>query len=168
MRFMDISVIKAEQTNIKNGLVIGNGKHIMKEFMNLRCPYCRQWFNESKELLANSDVTRIIKLFDKEKPSLQRGNVMHRFVDTTNETTILSSIQKIFDTQEEWANLELDEVAAYAKDKLGLSENNHLSYSQLIVDEANAANIQFVPTIIVGEHIFDESISEEELTEMLK
>ena len=93
---------------------------------------------------------------------------MHRFVDTTNETTILSSIQKIFDTQDEWGNLELDEVAAFAKEKLGLSENNHLSYSKLIVDEANAANIQFVPTIIVEEHIFDESISEEELTEMLK
>lgn len=140
----------------------------MKEFMNLRCPYCRQWFNESKALLADADVTRFIKLFDKEKPSLQRGNVMHRFVDTTNEATILASIQKIFDTQEEWGNLELDEVATFAKEKLGLSENNHSSYSQLIVDEANAANIKFVPTIIVEEHIFDESISEDELKEILK
>ena len=165
---MDISVIKAEQTNAKNGLVIGNGKHIMKEFMNLRCPYCRQWFNESKALLADADVMRVIKLFDKEKPSLQRGNVMHRFVDTTNESTILASIQKIFDTQEEWGDLELDEVATFAKEKLGLSENNHSTYSQLIVDEANAANIKFVPTIIVEEHIFDESISEDELKEILK
>lgn len=140
----------------------------MKEFMNLRCPYCRQWFNESKALLADADVTRVIKLFDKEKPSLQRGNVMHRFVDTTNESTILASIQKIFDTQEEWGNLELDEVATFAKEKLGLSENNHSTYSQLIVDEANAANIKFVPTIIVEEHIFDESISEAELKEILK
>lgn len=140
----------------------------MKEFMNLRCPYCRQWFNESKALLADADVTRVIKLFDKEKPSLQRGNVMHRFVDTTNESTILASIQKIFDTQEEWGDLELDEVATFAKEKLGLSENNHSTYSQLIVDEANAANIKFVPTIIVEEHIFDESISEDELKEILK
>ena len=93
---------------------------------------------------------------------------MHRFVDTTNESTILASIQKIFDTQEEWGNLELDEVATFAKEKLGLSENNHSTYSQLIVDEANAANIKFVPTIIVEEHIFDESISEAELTEILK
>ena len=161
-------MIKVEQTNAKNGLVIGNGKHIMKEFMNLRCPYCRPWFNESKALLADADVTRVIKLFDKEKPSLQRGNVMHRFVDTTNESTILASIQKIFDTQEEWGNLELDEVATFAKEKLGLSENNHSTYSQLIVDEANAANIKFVPTIIVEEHIFDESISEAELKEILK
>lgn len=165
---MDISVIKAAQTNADTGLVLGNGKHVMKEFMNLRCPYCRKWFNESKELLANADVTRVIKLFDKEKPSLQRGNVMHRFVDTTNEATILASVQKIFDTQEQWGNLELDEVATFAKEKLGLSENDHQSYSQLIVDEANAANIKFVPTIIVEEHIFDESISEDELKEILK
>lgn len=165
---MDISVIKAEQTNAKNGLVIGNGKHIMKEFMNLRCPYCRQWFNESKELLANTDVTRVIKLFDKEKPSLQRGNVMHRFVDTTTEATILASIQKIFDTQDEWGNLELGEVAAYAKEQLGLKENNHLDTAQAIVEEANAANIKFVPTLIVEDHIFDESISKEELAALLK
>ena len=43
----------------------------MIEFINVRCPYCRKWFEESKELLAQSvksgKVERIIKLFDKEK-----------------------------------------------------------------------------------------------------
>ena len=29
--------------------------------------------------------------------------------------------------------------------------------------ETYAAHIQFVPTIIIGEHIFDESVTEEEL-----
>lgn len=165
---MDISVIKAEQTNNKNGLVIGNGKHVMKEFMNLRCPYCRQWFNDTKAVLADADITRVIKLFDKEKPSLQRGNIMHRFVDTTNESTILESIQKIFDTQEEWGDLELDGVATFAKEKLGLTENNHQSYNQFIVDEATSANIKFVPTIIVENHIFDENISKDELENIVK
>jgi len=32
-----------------------------------------------------------------------------------------------------------------------------------VIAEANAAHIQFVPTIIIGEHIFDESVTEEEL-----
>ena len=32
-----------------------------------------------------------------------------------------------------------------------------------MIAEANAAHIQFVPTIIIGEHIFDESVTEEEL-----
>ena len=43
----------------------------MIEFINVRCPYCRKWFEESEELLAQSvksgKVERIIKLFDKEK-----------------------------------------------------------------------------------------------------
>ena len=37
-----------------------------------------------------------------------------------------------------------------------------------IVDEAQAANIKFVPTIIAGEHIFDESITPEELDTILQ
>lgn len=37
-----------------------------------------------------------------------------------------------------------------------------------IVDEAQAANIKFVPTIIAGEHIFDESITSEELDTILQ
>ncbi|MEJ1329830.1 thioredoxin domain-containing protein [Latilactobacillus sakei] len=37
-----------------------------------------------------------------------------------------------------------------------------------MVDEAQAANIKFVPTIIVSEHIFDESITPEELDMILQ
>ena len=84
---MDISIIKAKETNTTTGIKIGdeNAKPII-EFMNLRCPYCRKWFEESlpilTEAVAAGKVQRVIKLFDKEKESLQRGNVMHRFVAT--------------------------------------------------------------------------------------
>ncbi len=43
----------------------------MIEFINLACPYCRQWFEESHELLEEAvqsgQLRRVIKLFDKEK-----------------------------------------------------------------------------------------------------
>ena len=78
---MDISVIDATKVNTETGLHIGESNAPVKmiEFINVRCPYCRKWFEESEELLAqfvkSGKVERIIKLFDKEKESLQRGNV---------------------------------------------------------------------------------------------
>ena len=75
---MDISVIDATKVNTETGLHIGerNAPVKMIEFINVRCPYCRKWFEESEELLAqfvkSGKVERIIKLFEKEKESLQK------------------------------------------------------------------------------------------------
>ena len=46
---------------------------------------------------------------------------------------------------------------------LGLKEQKDATLVSAVIAEANAAHIQFVPTIIIGEHIFDESVTEEEL-----
>lgn len=37
--------------------------------------------------------------------------------------------------------------------ELGLTEQDNKAASEKIVAEANAANVVFVPTVIVGEHI---------------
>ena len=55
----------------------------------------------------------------------------------------------------------------FAQNQLGLTEHNHSTYAGEIVEEARKANIQFVPTVIVGSHIFDESISADELTQLI-
>ena len=169
---MDISIIKAKETNTTTGIKIGdeNAKPII-EFMNLRCPYCRKWFEESlpilTEAVAAGKVQRVIKLFDKEKESLQRGNVMHRFVATDNPAQTIADITKIYQTQDQWGHLTLEEVAEFAQNQLGLTEHYHSTYAGEIVEEARKANIQFVPTVIVGSHIFDESISADELTQLI-
>ncbi|MGM9902617.1 hypothetical protein A5844_000454 [Enterococcus sp. 10A9_DIV0425] len=171
---MDISVIDATKTNTTTGIVVGdtNASKKMVEFINLACPYCRQWFDESHDLLeeavASGKIQRIIKLFDKEKPSLQKGNVMHHHITATDEKKALQEIKQIFDAQDEWTQLDLEEVANYAEQTLGLSKQENPTTSQAIIDEANAANIRFVPTVIVEGKIFDESISAEELAEILK
>ena len=111
---MDISIIKAQETNAVTGIHIGDpsAKPIV-EFMNLRCPYCRQWFEESLPILgeavAAGKLRRVIKLFDKEKESLQRGNVMHRFVSSTDPQATSAEITKIYQTQDEWGHLSLPE-----------------------------------------------------------
>ncbi len=171
---MDITVIKPEATNETTGIFFGQKEApvVLKEFINLRCPYCRQWFNHSKEVLdkavAEGKVIRLLKLTDRPKESLQRGNVMHRYVTTDDSEQAYADIQAIFESQDQWGDLSLEEVAQYAENTLGLTEHNHLDYAQEIVDETQAAVIKFVPTVILNEHIFDESISTEELTKLIE
>ncbi|HLQ40207.1 MAG TPA: thioredoxin domain-containing protein [Tetragenococcus sp.] len=165
---MDISVIKSNETNGQYGIHITNdGPKQMIEFLNLRCPFCRQWFNESQQLLAKAveegKLERVIKLTDRSKESLQRGNVMHRFVTDDDPEKALEDITKIFASQDEWGNLSLKEVADYARDTLHLTEHHHLDIAEEIVEETKRANIKFVPTIIVEDHIFDENIDLETL-----
>jgi len=169
---MDTSIINASQTNATTGIQIGaaDAKPII-EFINVRCPYCRQWFEESLSLLteavAAGKIRRVIKLFDKEKESLQRGNVMHRYISTNDPAATITQLTRIFQTQDEWGHLSLAEVAEYAENTLGLTLSNHPDHASAIVEEANQATIQFVPTVILDGHIFDESISADELTDLI-
>lgn len=170
---MDISVIDGSKVNSKNGLKIGLDSAPTKvfEFMNVRCPYCKKWFEESKDILdqavASGKVQRIIKLLDKEKESLQRGNVMHHYIDYTHSEIGLESLEKMYQTQDLWGDLSLDEVAAFAETNLSLIKNKRLELVNSIIEEADSANIKFVPTVLINEHIFDESISKEELSSYL-
>lgn len=160
---MDISVIKKSMVNDFNGIKIGSpsAPKQMIEFLNLRCPYCKQWFEESNELLAQAvsegRLQRIIKLLDKDKKSLQRGNIMHEYISSDPEQA-LQQIQQAYATQTAWQDLELEAVANYAEKNLHFTQQANQTLQQEIRNEAEQANIQFVPTIILGEHIFDESI----------
>lgn len=174
MIFLDISIIKADQTNTTTGIKIGHDDAPVKviEFMNLRCPFCLQWFEESEETLnkyvENGTVQRIVKLFDKEKDSLRRGNVMHHHIPTDSGEVALAAIKKIFEHQNEWGPLSLVEVDQYADKVLGFPFNQNPVVTAAVIEEARHANIQFVPTVIINEHIFDENISQAELIEIIE
>lgn len=173
MNKMDISVIDATKVTKENGLIIGSDSAPVKivEFMNVRCPYCKKWFEESKEVLnqavAAGKVQRIIKLLDKEKESLQRGNVMHHHINYDHPEKALAAIEEMYKTQNLWGDLTLEEVATFAETKLSLVEDMRENIVASIIDEANQANIKFVPTVVIDDHIFDESISKEELINYL-
>ncbi|WP_409022840.1 DsbA family protein [Dellaglioa sp. P0083] len=161
---MDISIIDVSKVNRDFGLVIGNSDapKTIVEFINLRCPYSKEWFEKSKETLdsyvADGRVKRVIKLFDKEKESLQRGNVAHHYLPLDNPQESYDLITELFKTQDTWKDLTLDEVAAYMEKTFSLTDVSDKTYINTIIAEANAANIQFVPTVIVDDHIFDESM----------
>lgn len=171
---MDISVIDATNVDTQNGLKIGADNAPVKiiEFMNVRCPFCKKWFEESYDVLnkyvEEGKVQRIIKLFDKEKESLQRGNVMHHYIDYAAPEKALASLKAIYDTQNQWGDLTLDEVAAFAETNLHLTKKEEPTIIEAIIAEANAANIKFVPTLLINDHIFDESITQQELITYLE
>ena len=171
---MDISNIKAAATNTTTGLKIGADDAPVKlvEFINVRCPYCKQWFEESKELLdqyiAEGRLQRIIKPFNKEKESLQRGNVMHRYLDTNLPEKGYAALMQMFITQKDWQDLSLEEVARFAEDRLQLAPQANEALLTDVVTETNNANIQFVPTLIINDHIFDEAIEPEMLIQYIE
>ncbi|WP_439442746.1 DsbA family protein [Listeria aquatica] len=171
---MDISQIKAAEVKPEVGIHLTrseNAKVKVVSFINLRCPYCKKWHEKSRDVLSRfieeGKIELIIKPFDKEKESLQRGNVTHRYLNYDAPFESLQAIDKIFETQEEWGSLSLDEVAQYMETKLGLSEQNNQEATKAIIEEAGHANVTLVPTVVVGEHIFDEHITPDELTALL-
>lgn len=170
---MDISTIDATKVNTTNGLLIGDPQAPIKviEFINVRCPYCKKWFNDYDDLLTTyvneGKIQRVIKLFDKEKESLQRGNVMHHHIDYRAPEKSLADIRQMFATQDTWKDMSLTEVATYAETTLGLPEKKDSALVEAVIAEANAASIKFVPTIIIGDKIFDEAITKEELESYL-
>ncbi|SEO05660.1 Thioredoxin [Amphibacillus marinus] len=169
---MDISRIKPEFVDGELGIKLGREQAPTKliEFLNLRCPYCRQWFDESNGLLQplteNGSLLRVIKLFNKNKESLQSGNLMHRYVPSASEQAY-QVIEKLFNSQTDWGNLSLTEVSNFAEDELGLKQVENAGMLERIGTEAQAANIETVPTIMVGEHIFDQHISNKQLKQII-
>lgn len=171
---MDTSVINPKFVTDTVGIKIGqlNAPIKLIEFINLRCPFCKKWFTESKETLdialKKGKIQRVIKLLDKDKESLQRGNVMHHHIPTQVPDLAYATIEKIFATQDEWAEQSLADVANYAENKLGLHFCEDQVLSTSIRKEAEQATIQFVPTLIIGDKIFDESISLEQLVQLIE
>lgn len=172
---MDISSIKAGEVDTDYGFKIGNPDAPVKiiEFINLRCPYCKQWYDESKDVLTeyvvSGKVQRIIKHFDKEKPSLKSGNIVHHYLDYQDPDKVLGEIDYFFAHQKEWGNLdEYEDVAAYVEEKRGLKHQPNDKEISGIIKEAVAANVTLVPTVFVGEAIFDEHMTPNKLTELIE
>lgn len=169
MGMTDIDVTKL---SLETGIMIGDKNAPIKviEFINVRCPYCRQWFEEKNDLLQEyvnaGKIERIIKLFDKEKPSLAKGNIMHHYIP--NDVSAISVIKSIYETQDSWGDLEdHSDIAKYATEKLGLSLQDYEVSTEAILKETKEANVFFIPTVIIGNEVFDQKISDSELKALL-
>ena len=172
---MDISVIKPEQVTTENGILVGNADAPITtiEFLNLACPYCRKWFYRSDELLSaavqSGQVRRIIKPLNKDKADLQLGNLAHTYLPFDQPDVALAAIRFLYTHQKTWRpDLTPAEFDKYLQQNLKLTPQDNQTVLTAIETEAAAAKIQFVPTIIIGNHIFDEAIELDALAQMLR
>lgn len=165
--------IDTSKVTSTTGIKIGpkEAQNTLIEFVNLRCPYCRQWWDEKLDLITHevstSNLHYVIKLFNKESPGLVLGNVMHQYVPTNEQA--VEVITKIYDTQNDWGNLfSPDEVEHFAEKTLGLVKQQNQNMLDSIVKEAFDASIRFVPTLIVDDIDFDQKISNKDFLALLK
>ena len=171
---MDTSIIKGNQVKPQHGIHVGKEDAPVKvmDFINLSCPYCKKWFEESLETLQKfideGKVERIIKHFDKEKPGLRKGNVLHHYLDYSTPEKAVKDIAFFYEHQEDWGNLEEEQVAKYAEEERNLTPQDNQEEAKAIVEEAERANVTLVPSVFIGEHIFDESVTQEELVQYIE
>ena len=171
---MDTSKMNATFLSHNTGILVGQDTAPIKliELINVRCPFCKKWHEDNNKLLMTlvleGKLQRCIKLYDKDKPGLDKGNIMHRFISKTDGPLAIEQLTSIYNTQDIWGNLEtFDTISNYAKNELKLEEDYRKNFSSTIQQEATAANIPFVPTMVINNYIFDQSISLEDLLDLL-
>lgn len=171
---MDTSKIKKDEVSTNGGFHTGNPDAPVKlvEYLNLRCPHCKTWCEESKETIQpymdQGIVERVTKLYDKDKESLRKGNLLHKYLDYENHDNAMKDIEFFLATQEDWGELEEEDVARYAVEKRNLSAQPNEMYALEIKEEVARANVEFVPTVFIGDYILDEHVTSQELRKVIE
>lgn len=172
---MDTTNIDASRVTRSNAWHIGHPNAPLKviEFINFRCPYCKQWWDKANEVLTpyveDEKVERIVKHYDKPKESLKKGNVVHHHLSYDDAGEITKGLMdQIFAAQDEWGELDIEEVSGWLNENLSLVEIDNEETSQNVINEAEDANVELVPTVFIEDNIFDENISNEELKQLVE
>lgn len=171
--------ILPEKTNEQIGIQLGSleATVVVEEYVNLSCPYCKKWFEDSKdtykELIENGTVRRVLKPFNKEKFGLHYANVMHDYLPKNgNYDETVAVMEKIYATQNQWGprdhEASLESVTAFAEETLGLTKAEDEAMTEAILKETTEAGIRFIPTMIIGDHVFDQKISQEEFRQLIE
>ncbi|EXJ22672.1 Protein-disulfide isomerase [Alkalibacterium sp. AK22] len=171
---MNTEQINSEAVNQTVGFHLGQADAPVKtvEFINLRCPYCKEWWDKSGQVLdpyvSNGQVQRIVKLFDKDKPGLRKGNILHTYLDYEDRKRAAEDLNYYMHHFNDWAALPDQDLSVFAETQRQARKQDNRSQSEAIVQEAAEANVRLVPTIFIGEHVFDEHISVEELRDIVE
>lgn len=142
------------------------------EYINLRCPDSKHY--EEKivphlfEYIVDEKVQRILKHFDKEKYPLEVGNLLNQYLDYERQDVTYRLMKGFFKHQDIWGKYRLTAIPHFASlNGFELQENN-LKQSQRISKEVEEANIEFIPTIFVGQEAFVETIELEDFMKAIE
>lgn len=134
------------------------------EYTNLACPdalaYQETFSSFLDPLVKTGQVQRILKHYDKDRPRLQKGAVMNRYVPYADSVAAYNLMDDYLRNQGNWANLSLEEVAQHAESN-GLIDQDNSELAQRVVQEAQEVGVGAVPTIFVGDQAFVETVEPE-------
>lgn len=137
------------------------------EYVNLRCPDCKDSWNELKDylmpLIKSGKLRHIIKPIHKEKPFLEVGNQLQYLLPSDETIDYRPIFEKIYTEQAIWGEYNLDELRRYVKEELGVQPNEDIDGVDHRTDE-----IEFVPTILVGKKTFVETIRFDDVRAAIK
>ena len=170
---MDMPAIQTDAVTTEGGFQFGDSNAPLKvvEFINIRCPHCKTWWDKASSVLDNyvkdGKVQRIVKHYDKDKEGLRIGNVLHQYIDYKDNDKARADIDYYFENQDDWGSLSEEELAEYARDNRNAEKQDNKIEAQSIIEEVKNANIEFVPTIVVEDYVLDQNVSEEELESVI-
>lgn len=131
------------------------------EYYNLACPdalnYQEQFAFFLDPLVQTGQVQRILKHYNKTSPRLQKGNIVHDYINYVEQENAYSMVDQYMRSQNDWAQLDLDKIEAYLVQQ-GLVKQDNNELAARVFEEAQAVGVGAVPTIFVGDQAFVETV----------
>lgn len=165
--------IELTQVTTDNGWKIGRDDAPIKviEYVNLRCPDCKESWELLQAywqpLLEDGSVQHILKPVHKPKPFLEAGNHLQELLPMSHidYQTILT---KIYNDQARWGAYTEEELRRYVSEELGIELEETNTQLNTIEEEVKKAGVEYVPTLIIGKHVFVETVDLTEIESVIK
>ncbi|MDK9868220.1 thioredoxin domain-containing protein [Staphylococcus equorum] len=138
----------------------------VESFINLACPYCKNYFKAAdqslKPLIDQGKVQHVIKHFDKTKNGLLKGTVANIHLDYQNTDETLEIIRKLYDTQKEWT-VDFATIEEKMQKQFNLSPQKEADERSIaITEEAVSRVIKGIPTVFINDKKFEFNPLEDE------
>lgn len=88
------------------------------------------------QYIKDGKIERIIKLYDKDKPGLRKGSVLHNYINYKDSKRAKEDVDYYSRHLDKWGNLPEEHVAAFAEEKREAKKQDNAHTSQAIIEEA--------------------------------
>lgn len=157
--------IDTNQISMEDTVTVGdkNAPVTIYEYINLRCPDSRRYLMERAPLLddlvAKGQVKRVLKHRDVYRGKLYAGTLLNRYLPYGDDKKIYALIHHFTKHLDNWSEIKTEEgIQALAESK-GLTEQPDADERhERMLAETNQLHIRKIPTVIVGDSVFEEEV----------
>lgn len=160
-------IVDTQQISMKDTIVVGDPKApvTIYEYINLRCPDSRNYEIERTPLLKDwieaGQVKRVLKHCDFDRGVLRLGGVLNRYLPYGDDAKAYAWVHHFAKHFEEWRPFETADAIQTLAEAQGLSEQAGADERHArVLAEAEQLGITKIPTVIVGDTVFEEEVDE--------